>query len=197
MNKITTVQCVICNTTFQPRWGRRDGAKRFCSMACYQKDRISPTHYKERLLAKRALNPETGCWDWTGVKNLQGYGRLLINRHLIFTHRLSAHVYLGMDLKSTQYVCHTCDRPSCFSPDHLYLGNALTNAKDKSLRGKPCAIKGEASNLAKLTEAQVIKIIQCLNLGQTHASIAAKFQVGSSTIGMISNGSNWAHIPRN
>lgn len=33
-------------------------------------------------------------------------------------------------------VCHHCDRPTCFEPSHLYLGDAKQNAQDKVRRGR-------------------------------------------------------------
>jgi hypothetical protein len=84
-----------------------------------------------------AFDEATGCWNWTGVRIDGGYGRIVFNgnRHTL-VHRLSAHLYLGFDLKSKLLVCHRCDNPSCFNPKHLFIGTNLDNMKDAVAKGR-------------------------------------------------------------
>src|SRR5206468_845361 len=39
-------------------------------------EKFSKEVYKTRLFKKKIDNLETGCWEWTGYKDLQGYGRI-------------------------------------------------------------------------------------------------------------------------
>jgi len=49
--------------------------------------------------------------------------------------RLVTAAYHDLDLNnSKQFACHHCDIPACFNPDHLYNGNAKSNAEDRFLR---------------------------------------------------------------
>lgn len=48
--------------------------------------------------------------------------------------------YIHGTVKRGLYICHTCDVPSCWNPNHLYAGTASDNAKDcveRNRRRKP------------------------------------------------------------
>ena len=84
-----------------------------------------------RLLARRRVNPETGCWEWQGRRDRWGYGRITVSHWRRSVHRLAASLFLGFDLASRQHVLHRCDNPGCFRPDHLFLGSHLDNMRDR------------------------------------------------------------------
>lgn len=77
-----------------------------------------------------------GCWLWTGHRDKNGYGRLRADKQedetkgrLTRAPRMSWEMHfgpipLGLD------VFHTCDRPPCVRPDHLYLGTVIDNGRD-------------------------------------------------------------------
>lgn len=85
---------------------------------------------EERLLSGKALSP-TGCWTWTGGRFTDGYGSLSYKRRTLRVHRVSASLYLGLDLNDSKaLVCHKCSNKLCFNPEHLYVGNNSTNTLD-------------------------------------------------------------------
>ena len=84
-----------------------------------------------RLLAKRQLDPETGCWLWRGRRDKWGYGRITVAHRRWSVHRLAATVYLDLDPASELHVLHRCDNPACFRPDHLYVGTNADNVRDR------------------------------------------------------------------
>ena len=88
-----------------------------------------------RLLAKRQIDPDTGCWLWQGRRDKRGYGRITISHRRWSVHRLAAHLYLDLDPDSGLHVLHRCDHPPCFRPDHLYLGTNADNVRDR-MRGR-------------------------------------------------------------
>lgn len=53
----------------------------------------------------------------------------------MLAHRYSYELHYGL-FDPERLVCHHCDNPSCVRPDHLYLGDAQTNADDKMARGR-------------------------------------------------------------
>jgi hypothetical protein len=87
-----------------------------------------------RLLAKRRLDPATGCWLWQGRRDRWGYGRITVSHRRWSVHRLAAHLYLSLDPTSDLHVLHRCHTPPCFRPDHLYLGTNADNVRDRIRR---------------------------------------------------------------
>lgn len=96
-----------------------------------------------KRLSKYIVDPDTGCWNWSGSKDRDGYGRMISSmrgiRSFQFAHRASYEFYngpIGELGSATGCVLHKCDNPSCINPEHLYLGDQLQNGLDKKLRGR-------------------------------------------------------------
>jgi len=81
-------------------------------------------------------NPED-CWLWTGPQVGEGYGwyRNWITRKPAYAHRIMWQLVNG-PIPRGKMICHHCDNPACVNPKHIYLGNAGTNARDRSSRGR-------------------------------------------------------------
>jgi len=80
----------------------------------------------EKLLSRRSVDPETGCWIWTGYKNNYGYGTVQFEGRKQLVHRLAAILWLKIE----KWALHKCDTPACFNPDHLFDGSASDNQQD-------------------------------------------------------------------
>ncbi len=88
-----------------------------------------------RLNRKTIRNPVTGCWLWQGNKDEKGYGltSFLPKRRSIRVSRLSAHLFLGLDLDDLSLLaCHKkeCSNSNCWNPEHIYIGNNSENLRD-------------------------------------------------------------------
>lgn len=77
-----------------------------------------------------------GCWIWPFNKSEKGYGLTNIDGKVYRVHRLSAFAYLGLNLDDkSQKSLHKCDNPSCWNPDHLFVGTQLDNMRDAIAKG--------------------------------------------------------------
>jgi hypothetical protein len=72
------------------------------------------------------------CWLWTGAVDEKGYGKIFYQGNPVLVHRLSAHLFLGMNLYSNIQALHKiiCRNKNCWNPDHLYLGTNQENRRD-------------------------------------------------------------------
>ena len=93
------------------------------------------------VLESNKIIDRNGCWNWSRGKT-NGYGILYFNGKPEGVHRLSAKEFLKFKLSSKKMVLHRCDNPSCFNPNHLYIGNQEDDMRDRFKRtgyrkGKP------------------------------------------------------------
>lgn len=164
---------------------------------------LSPVeHYWKKVLIPSEPNK---CYGWKGSHSNYGYGTIWSNKHSgnkgnIYAHRISWEIHNG-PIPDGLYVCHNCpggDLPSCTNPHHLFLGTSEDNQRDASKKGRMRTTpqRGEKSHLAKLTDADVIKILSLMGTA-TQKIIAQKFGVSQSTISLIFLNRAWTHIQRN
>lgn len=73
---------------------------------------------EERFAAAHALNPFTGCWEWTGSLDTWGYGRIRIEGRLVQAHR-AALMLAGLEVAPGTRVRHRCGVRNCVNPAHL------------------------------------------------------------------------------
>ena len=66
---------------------------------------------KERRGAFRA------CWEWPEYRNARGYSKVRHEGKSQLVHRV---VFIEVNGWVPESVCHRCDNPDCFRPDHLW-----------------------------------------------------------------------------
>lgn len=139
-------------------------------------------------------NPELGrCWEWTDTKYGIGYGRLETKGKRTTAHHISYKMHKG-EIEAGKLVLHNCDNPPCVNPAHLKLGTPLDNMRDKVIRGRHNAAKGESHYAAKLTEAQVIEMRRLHESGISEVAIRKMFGVGQACVNGILLRKRWKHI---
>jgi hypothetical protein len=95
----------------------------------------------DRFRAKVSIPEGDGCWEWTGTKTSGGYGQIKANGHRLYAHRVAL-IVAGVALSDRDVVCHSCDRPSCVNPAHLFVGTQKDNMGDCSAKGRTGARRG-------------------------------------------------------
>lgn len=133
---------------------------------------------------------KSNCWIWQKKKDKDGYGRVKINGRSYYAHRVSFALF-GKFLNSRQIVCHKCDVPSCWNPDHLFSGYSSDNALDAYRKGRHSQ-KGDRNNGKKLTSEEVEKIWSLRRTGRyKQKQLGSMFGVTQSNISMILRGKSW------
>lgn len=133
-----------------------------------------------------------GCWDWAGAKKTSGYGNVYWNGKYDTAHRVSYLIHHG-EIPEGFFVCHRCDNPSCVNPAHLFVGSPRDNIRDMMRKGRGGLVTKPGSQHlnARLTEADVAKIIERRKGGEKIKEIAADFGVTASNISYICSGKSW------
>lgn len=169
----------------------KDGINR-CARVKRTKPELIQSLYERRNIVNRSLN--TPCWEWTGAKNKRGYGTIGYLGKYVRINRISYMLFRGIVPRSME-VCHKCDNPKCFNPDHLFLGTHTDNMRDAFSKGRIPIHKGEASGASKLTEKQV-RIIRKLYVPFTNSrhTLSKRFNVHGDTVVLAATGKTWSHL---
>jgi len=140
------------------------------------------------------------CWIWTRPLRY-GYGRIRYNGTDVLTHRLAYELAYG-PIPPTMMVLHRCetlytqgDRTSrsCARPDHLYLGTAVDNCRDRERSGH--VARGERIGISVLTAGQVSFIRTLYGLGfGSYRDIGKKFNVNFITVRDIVKRRSWKYL---
>ena len=142
-----------------------------------------------RLLSKRTVDPKTGCWNWSGARTRDGYGRIVSGGKEYYTHRLSYAVHVRT-IPEGLHVCHTCDNPRCINPSHLFLGTNADNVADKVRKGRH-GFGGRHWN-SRLTETLVDVIRGCIAAGVKQRTLSEYFRISEAQVSRIKSGDRWA-----
>jgi len=149
--------------------------------------------YLENAIEQLRENPTDDCVLWPFSKNKArgGYGQVTYDGEVnVLVHRLVYRLHYGKE--PSQMILHKCGSHACFNPLHLYEGSAKQNTQDM-IDDWGYAPGGRR----KLTEQDVIEVIEMLKQGMKQDEIAALKGVARATISCINTGRTWQHIPRN
>lgn len=145
----------------------------------------------ERLAKSTGPRTPTGCREWTGHRDKNGYGTVRYRGRRYKAHVLAFLVSSGQPLEPGFIVRHTCDNPPCLDEGHLLLGTHADNAADRVARNRSAHPLGEQNPQAKLTAKSVVQVRLRLAAGESCTSIARSFDVNRKTISKIANNLTW------
>lgn len=154
--------------------------------------------FEEKLFYRRRICINN-CWEWTGYRDKDGYGKmtttLIEGKNKPYgVHRISAMVFKGFDILSNLLVCHKCDNPSCFNPEHLFIGTPKKNYNDSINKGRMRYALGEDAGNSKLNNNDIYKIRNLYEKGERQSSIAKIFNINKSQVSKIVNMKGWKHL---
>ena len=101
----------------------------------FRREKLTLEDAKAKLIAYRLVN-KSGCWIWIGSKTKSGYGVIWFDGKYHRVHRVAALMYLNHPLNSDLEVCHKCDTPLCYNPEHLFIGTHTDNMRDMVAKGR-------------------------------------------------------------
>lgn len=126
---------------------------------------------------------DTPCWEWRGLADPKGYGRVWDGDRVQFAHRYSYMTWVAL-ITSEEFILHKCDNPPCMNPAHLMVGDDVTNTADKMSKKRQA--NGELTTLHKLSDRQVAEIRASFTGRRgEQAALARKFKVSPGYISML------------
>jgi hypothetical protein len=141
------------------------------------------------------IKKTNNCWIWTGKKDRDGYGLISIfnhtNNRIRGAHRLSYWIHNDYKNPKNNYICHTCDNPSCVNPIHLVLADVHWNNNDKIKKNRQKGPKGIQNFQAKFSDQDIIDI---RNNPNHYEIISLKYNVHPETIRLIKKRKTWKHL---
>lgn len=123
-----------------PSCGRPHKAKGFCATHYWRHRHGLPMREPfrtcvrgtlgERIAAYVDVDPKTGCHVWRGGIGPTGYGVTSVERNPKMAHRVAWELANG-PIPEGKLVLHQCDNRRCCNPEHLKLGTAKDNARER------------------------------------------------------------------
>jgi len=173
--------------------GSRVNSGRKLSCGCLVRDTASNTQKTRRkantvseyINHRVSIDETTGCWNWLGKLDKDGYGEFFFNNTKSRAHRSVYEHFIGQ-IPAGLIACHKCDNPSCVNPDHIFLGTSKDNAIDARDKGR--AFVGEKNGRSKLTRQDVDSI---RHSKEKQSVLAEKHGVDRHTISAIRRGDTW------
>lgn len=155
---------------------------------------IEPSKYENPIWDRCKNNYTSGCWEWQGACNANGYGVVSIKefgRGSKLAHRIAWQMTHG-EIPEGMCVCHHCDNRICCNPSHLFLGTYKDNNQDKVAKGRGNTLYGEASPRSILTSQDVIAIRNSVH--STAKELACKYGITYLYVYAIKKGTTWKHL---
>jgi hypothetical protein len=128
--------------------------------------------------------------------NSRGYGTIRVNGRMWLRHRWEWTKVNGT-IREGYYLLHKCDNKACHELIHLFEGTQQENVDDynyKNIRTPAKGLDNGGWSQAKLTDSQVIDILDKLRKGRQQKSLGIEYGVSQATISRIKRGKRYGHI---
>ncbi len=168
------------------------------------------------------------CWTWASSTWSGRYGQVYFGRDegkriRVQAHRFAWELRYKTAIPSGLLALHTCDRPFCVNPTHIFIGTQSHNIQDAARKGPLTTgdksgarlhtetratgdrngartmphriVRGEQKANAKLTEENIRTIRRAYTRGHKSVrQLATQHGVGRSTIHHIVTRQTWGHV---
>ncbi|QDH94161.1 hypothetical protein Ro103_43 [Escherichia phage vB_EcoP-Ro103C3lw] len=139
-------------------------------------------------LARLSKVTYTGCIEFTGKLDSNGYGRVMVDRNRHLVHRLSYQIHKG-PIPDGMVVMHSCDNRGCINPEHLSVGTQRDNMQDKMTKGRQS--RGARLRKSSLTDLDIMAIRSSLS---STSELSDRYSVSRVTIRNIQRRKTWQHV---
>lgn len=143
-----------------------------------------------RLHRLSSWDTKTGCINFTGYLNEDGYGRFYLDGKRELSHRAAYQIFIGQ-IPDGQQVLHSCDNPSCVNHHHFFLGTQVDNINDMVAKGRQRGVKGTDHHFAKLDPVKAFEIRWYAAMGRLHREVAADYGVSRTLVSLVVKGKMW------
>jgi hypothetical protein len=119
------------------------------------------------------------CWLWTGALQNKGYGSVRRETYGACLAHRAVYIHSGFELKPEDCLLHTCDRPACVNPEHMFVGTKKDNTQDMIKKGR---WKGKPSLPGRIDKDEVLILLQ---QGYSKREVAKKVGTVASWVSRI------------
>lgn len=132
---------------------------------------------------------ESGCWEWLGRLNFDGYGVLKIRQKTVRAYRVAYECWVG-PIASGNVIMHSCDNRKCINPEHLSQGTQAENVADAVSKDR---MRGGGT---KWTEEQIAEAKSMFRSGEfSKTQIERHFGMSGGTMTRVMQGKYWRRVP--
>lgn len=153
---------------------------------------MSPEEHMIEKMLSGIRKRKNGCWvcDSAIANPESGYCEIVIQSSLFgkrreYVHRLSYRHFKG-PIPRGKHVCHSCDNPPCWNPEHLFSGTRYDNMQDMVSKGRH--YRGQNNRKPFLTDADVVAIYGLFDAGLSQYQIGRRFGMNERTVWSIVHG---------
>src|SRR5690625_4821589 len=171
--------CESCSQIIarNPKWSSAHYAtRRFCSRACQSAN--NPNVTRDYTIT------ETGCWEWLGRLDRNGYGKaydpsMPAGQRVDWAHRVSYRVHRGAIPEGKQ-LDHLCSNPPCINPEHLEPVTQRENIRRAMTRAGRDDFQREAARLRAtgLTYAEIAQALELAHRSSAASAVDAAIRKG-------------------
>lgn len=140
-------------------------------------------------LLRRTTATSSGCLEFTGCVQSNGYARATVRRKTDYAHRHIFRLCKG-DIPAGMDVCHQCDNRRCINPDHLFAGTRQENMADAVSKGRQA--RGFMLPHTKVSRFVEEEITRLAKAGVPYKQVSALFGICRQHVGQVAirNGVN-------